>query len=113
MVEMIHEHVVHVRTPNGDAYVPRTYGERQADGMWEAWLEFDPISRNGPTLRTERETSQATREALEVWSSGLESVYFEGAFARARVISPPSPRARWSRRADRRRSGAPCGARWP
>jgi hypothetical protein len=99
MVELIHEHVVHVRTPNGDAYVPRTYGERQTDGTWEGWLEFDPISGNGPALRTERETSQATREALEVWSSGLESVYFEGAFTRARVISPSSPRARRSRRA--------------
>jgi hypothetical protein len=99
MVEMIQEDVVHVRTPNGDAHVPRTYGERQTDGVWEGWLEFDPISGNGLTLRTERETSQATREALEVWSSGLESVYFEGAFARARVISPSPLRARHSRRA--------------
>jgi hypothetical protein len=87
MAELIHEHVIHVRTPAGDAFVPRTYGVRQADGMWEGWLEFDPIDGRGPTLRTERETSQATRDALEVWASGLEAVYFEGAFERARVLA--------------------------
>ena len=87
MAKLIHEHVVHVRTPEGQVFVPRTYGERQADGTWEGWLEFDPIDGHGPALRTERETSQATRDALEVWASGLEAVYFKGAFARARVVT--------------------------
>jgi hypothetical protein len=87
MAELIHEHVVHVRTPEGQAFVPRTYGERQADGAWEGWLEFDSIDGRGPTLRTERETSQATRNALEVWARGLEAVYFEGAFERAHVLT--------------------------
>ena len=88
MAELIHEHVTHVRTSAGDAYVPRTYAEQQADGVWEAWLEFEPID-GGPTLRTDRETSQATREALETWASGLEASYFQGAFARARVVESP------------------------
>ena len=83
MTELIHEHHTHVRTPEGVAYVPRTVAERQADGMWEGWLEFRPLGRNAPVLRTARETSQRTREAIVAWALGLESVYFEGAFARA------------------------------
>ena len=58
----------------------------QHDGTWEAWLEFDPIDRDGPTLRTDRETSQASREAVATWASGLEATYFQGAFGRAHVI---------------------------
>ena len=87
MAELIHEHPIHVRTPEGKTYVPRTYGQQQASGMWEGWLEFDPIVGRGPKLRTERETSQATRDALEVWAAGLQAVYFEGAFERARVLA--------------------------
>jgi len=86
MAELIHEHHTQIKTPDGHAYVPRTYGVRQSDGMWEAWLEFEPVDRGTPTLRTDRETSQASRQALETWASGLETAYFEGAFARARVV---------------------------
>ena len=37
-----------------------------------------------PILRTGRETTQPDRRALEYWASGLEPLYFEGAFERAR-----------------------------
>jgi hypothetical protein len=93
MTQLIHEHLVHVRTPEGAAYVPLTYGEPRTDGTWEGWLQFDPISGHGPSLRTRRETRQATRRALEVWASGLEALYFQGAFERARVV-PESARRR-------------------
>ena len=86
MAELIRDHLTLVRTPEGIAYTPRTYATRQSDGTWEAWLEFDPVDGGAPTLRTERETSQASREALDTWASGLEGSYFEGAFARARVL---------------------------
>jgi hypothetical protein len=86
MAELIHEHHVRIRTPDGIAYAARTYATRQADGTWEAWLEFDAVDRQAPTLKTDRETSQASREALETWASGLEHAYFEGAFARAHVV---------------------------
>ena len=86
MAHLIREHHTHVQTPAGVTYVPRTYAEREADGTWKAWLEFRPITGEGTVLRTERETSQATREAVESWASGLEAVYFEGAFSRARVV---------------------------
>ena len=39
MAELVHEQVTHVRTPDGDANVPRTYGERQSDGKWDGWFE--------------------------------------------------------------------------
>jgi hypothetical protein len=58
MAELIHEHHTHIRTPQGLTFVPRTYAERNADGVWEA---------------------------VQTWASGLETVYFEGAFARAHV----------------------------
>lgn len=86
MPQLIHEHHTHIRTPEGITYVPRTYAARKPNGTWEAWLEFHPIDRDGPMLRTEYETSQATREAVVSWAAGLESVYFEGAFARAQLV---------------------------
>jgi hypothetical protein len=87
MAELIHEHHARIRTPDGVAYVPRTYAAQQSDGTWEAWLEFDPVDPRASVLRTDRETSQASRQALETWASGLEIAYFEGAFARASVVT--------------------------
>ena len=88
MTALIHEHHALIRTPDGVAYVPRTYGAQQSDGTWEAWLEFVPLDPQTPALRTDRETSQASRQALDTWASGLEPAYFEGAFARAHVVTP-------------------------
>jgi hypothetical protein len=85
MAEMIHEHSTHVRTPEGLGYVARTYGAPRHDEMWIGWIEFHPLGA-GPVLRTEGETSQASRAALESWASGLEAAYLQGAFARARVV---------------------------
>jgi hypothetical protein len=89
---LIHEHHVLIRTTDGPAYVARTYGVQQSDGTWQAWLEFDPVEPDAPVLRTERETGQASRQALDTWASGLETSYFQGAFARARVVGPASSR---------------------
>jgi hypothetical protein len=87
MAELIREHHTHIRTPEGLAYVAHTVGAQTRIGEWDAWLEFLPVSGHGPVLRTEHETHQATRDALEVWASGLEMAYFEGAFARAHVVA--------------------------
>jgi hypothetical protein len=83
---LIHEHHTHIRTPEGLAYVARTYARQRADGVWEAWLEFHSIEGGGPALQTERETTQATAEAVATWASGLEPAYLEGAFARAHLV---------------------------
>jgi hypothetical protein len=87
MAELIHEHSTHIRTPDGRAYLVRIYGEQQPDSMWIGRLEFHPVAAGGPVLRTDRETSQASRAALETWALGLEPAYLEGAFARARVAA--------------------------
>ncbi len=86
MTELIHEHPIHIRTPNGQRYLARTYGKTEPDGTWVGWLEFSPVDPSGPLLRTDRETSQASREALESWALGLEPTYFKGAFERARLV---------------------------
>ena len=87
MAELIMEHSTHVRSPNGTIYVARTYGEERPDGTWVGWIEFTPAEGSGPVLRTDRETSQPNRVTLDYWSTGLEPIYFEGAFARAQAIS--------------------------
>jgi hypothetical protein len=86
MAELIHEHSTHMRTREGQVFVARTYGEKQSDGRWEGWLEFHPVDRNGPVLKTGRETGQSSRDAMENWSLGLEGVYLQGAFARAKIV---------------------------
>jgi hypothetical protein len=86
MPDLIYEHQTQIRTSEGAAYLTRSYAELNPDGMWEAWLEFHPIDGKGPVLKTDTETSQATRAAIDRWASGLEPVYFEGAFARAQRV---------------------------
>jgi translation initiation factor IF-1 len=86
MAELIHKHSAHVRTPDGEVFTARVCGERRRDGLWTAWLEFD--DRLGHVvLRTEAETTQPSRDALDYWASGLEPVYVKGAFTRAQLIS--------------------------
>jgi hypothetical protein len=82
--ETIHEYAVRFQTDEGALYAILARGERRDDGLWEGWLEFQPLD-GGPPLRTGRETTQPNREALVYWASGLEPIYFEGAFERASV----------------------------
>jgi hypothetical protein len=86
MAELIHEHTTMVRTPGGERFTARTYGERDGNGLWHGWLEFESLARPGVRLATDRETSQPNRNALEYWAEGLEPLYFEGAFARAKML---------------------------
>ncbi|HEY3566331.1 MAG TPA: hypothetical protein VGP73_00260 [Thermoanaerobaculia bacterium] len=87
MPELIYEHTARVEDDEGTVYVPRTYGQARGDGTWIAWIEFHPEGGEGVFLRTDQETSQPNRAALDYWASGLEPVYFEGAFARAAELS--------------------------
>ena len=72
--KMIHRHTT---------YTVWICGEERRDGTWAGWLEFHPSDVSQPVLRTEQETSQPSRVALEYWAGGLETVYLEGALARA------------------------------
>ncbi len=64
------------------SYAVHICGQERVDGTWEGWLEFHPNAQ-GSILRTDQETSQPNRTALEYWADGLEPVYLEGALARA------------------------------
>ena len=77
MAELIQTYL-DIEGGNYNAYV---MGEERADGTWEGWIEFSGWA--GDERRTERETTQPSREALAYWASGLEPVYLEGALARA------------------------------
>jgi hypothetical protein len=88
MADLLQEYSTRVTGKDGTTYVVRAYAKKRSDGTWEGWLEFHPIDRTRPVLRTDRETSQPSRMAIEYWASGLEPVYFEGAFARALGVLP-------------------------
>jgi hypothetical protein len=83
MAVFIHEHSTLVKSEDGTTYIVRIYGRERPDGTWEGWLEFHPTENHKSVLRTEQETSQPNRTAVEYWASGLEPIYLEGAFARA------------------------------
>jgi hypothetical protein len=85
MAELLQEYLTSVTGPDDTMYVVRSYGEERADGTWTGWLEFHPTDATKPTLRTGQETSQPNKMTVEYWATGLEPVYFEGAFERARV----------------------------
>lgn len=85
MAELLQEYTPVVTDPDGATYKVRSYGKQRDDGTWIGWLEFEPDDPEDPTLATDQETSQPNRTAVEYWATGLEAVYFEGAFERAHV----------------------------
>ena len=82
MAELIQQYADAVRDARGNVYEALAYGEERVGRTWVGWLEFRPLG-GGAALRTERETTQPDRGALEYWASGLEHTYLEGALARA------------------------------
>jgi hypothetical protein len=88
MPELIHEHSTHVSGEDGTTYIVRIYGQQRIDGTWEGWLEFHPTDERKQVLRTEQETSQPNRAAIEYWALGLEPIYLLGAIARAQGRLP-------------------------
>lgn len=86
MPELIHQHAERIVDLNGVTYNVFVYGESRKDGTWRGWIEFHPVTGVAPVLRTDQETSQPDKNALAYWASGLEPVYLEGAFERARAI---------------------------
>ena len=68
-------------TMNGRQYRVMIEGEERKDGTWAGRVVF---ADGRKTRRTSQETSQPDRKALEYWATGLEPVYLEGAFGRAK-----------------------------
>ena len=90
MAELIHTHSARVPGPHGSVYEARIYAEPERGGTWKGWLEFRRISGDSKVaepsvLRTDRETTQPNRDAVDYWAGGLQPVYLEGALGRARV----------------------------
>jgi hypothetical protein len=83
MAVLLQEYSTEIVAADGTAYTVLSYGEERDDGTWTGWLEFEPTDESLPTLVTGHETSQPNRTSIEYWATGLEPVYFEGAFARA------------------------------
>jgi hypothetical protein len=84
MAALIHEHSARVKGPEGTVYRAKIVGEPRRDGTWSGWIEFVPSAGAGQTYRTDQETSQPDRSALDYWAGGLEPIYLDGAFERAR-----------------------------
>jgi hypothetical protein len=67
---------------DGEKYIARACGGENANGQWQGWLEFEPVT-GGETIRTGRETTQPNRTDTEYWATGLTPVFLEGALERA------------------------------
>ncbi len=83
MAKLLQEYSSIVISPDGTEYNVRSYGDQRTDGTWIGWLEFHPTDVDKSVLRTEQETSQPNQMDVEYWATGLEPIYFEGAFERA------------------------------
>jgi len=90
MAEVVHHFEPTFTARSGRSYTVRVCGGLAADGLWEGWIEFEPLD-GGITLRTPRETEQSDRKELEYWATGLSTVYLEGALDRA--LRPEAPSA--------------------
>jgi hypothetical protein len=86
-----------IAAPDGTSYEARACGSPMPDGMWQGWIEFVPLDRHQPAVRSPRETTQPNRTDAEYWATGLSYVYLEGALHRALatpttvVTTPPEP----------------------
>jgi hypothetical protein len=82
MAVLLQRYSTEIIAADGTTYAILSYGEERADGTWTGWLEFEPADATLPTRVTGQETSQPNRTSIEYWATGLEPVYFEGAFER-------------------------------
>jgi hypothetical protein len=74
--------LVHEFTKTVAEYKVRVFAEKRGN-VWIGWLEFRP-ARGGKALKTGEETSQASKDAVAYWATGLEPVFLEGALERAK-----------------------------
>ncbi len=73
-----------IMNPRGDLYFAEAVGrQREEDGLWEGWIEFEALDHSGGSISSLRETTQPNRRDLEYWAQGLSLVYLQGALARA------------------------------
>ena len=75
---------------DGSRWAARACGRRGAGNMWEGWIEFVPLDLERKPIRSRRESTQPSREALLYWATGLTPLYLRGALTRA--LEPPLER---------------------
>jgi hypothetical protein len=63
-------------------YWARACALLQPDGLWEGWIECEPVG-SGSVVRTGREATSRTRDELARWASGLSAAYLQRALERA------------------------------
>jgi hypothetical protein len=84
MAEVLRSFTETIRDGDGE-YHARVVGRAAADGRWEGWMEFVPLTPGGgETLVSPVESRQPEREHLVYWASGLSPIYAEGSLRRAR-----------------------------
>lgn len=84
MIDVVYEYRERFHAADGREYRIQVRGA-PAGNVWHGWLIFLPLT-DGEPFETDRETTQSTRDALAYWATGLEPLYFEGAFERARRV---------------------------
>jgi hypothetical protein len=83
--QLIHEFTTHVLSEDGLRWRARAYGRKRGND-WIGWLVF--VDDDGHQIKTDRETTQPDRKALEYWAGGIEPIYLEGALVRALEPAP-------------------------
>ena len=86
MPGFIHQFTQQVTGEDGVRYSILACGESRSDGTWEGWIE-NPYLWTVRILNYELSARLLSQTNLQVgtWASGLETIYFEGAFARAAI----------------------------
>ena len=92
MAEVLIEFDTVLRYREDGTWSARACVKQRADGLWEGFLEFTPRDGEGPSVSTERETEQSSRDGVLYWAQGLTQVYLEGALVRAVARSRPRPK---------------------
>ena len=54
---------------DGISYLPRAYGEPNADGSWNGYLAF--FARSGEVLATDRQITEPILSRLKDWANSL------------------------------------------
>jgi hypothetical protein len=82
MAEVLAQFADSVADDTGRRYRAQACGTPMPDGLWEAWIEFEPLDGGAP-VRSPRETTQPNLKDAAYWASGLTAIYLEGALTRA------------------------------
>ena len=91
-------------------YAARAVTRQADDGMWQGWIEFEPLDGERPVVVGPVESTQPEREHVRYWAAGLTPVFLEGALTRAlsaRTAAVPGPQVAASDAPAPRRHAAP------